>query len=402
MALGGLVGALLPASLVAATTTSAGAADDAMTWCSAPSPSAVCVDSASRDGVPITPMAGTWELSGRVFDFADGARQASADIQRDGDWELGKDALDDQMSITLRFTDRVPRVVSGKGRDVTVTRTQTGKSTYEVTVTGHPVTVSGQCDQSVWPWVCPEVGETSDPELQKQWDATFGVDVSDYGQWDDPAQRAAFHGMDFFTNIAATGIPPTLAFDAAGVGSIVIDMANRHFLGDGVTPVSGRAELRIPHTFLEEVYAISDPTALTPAGLTVVVGGTGGGSGTVAQDPSGDAVLVVVDGVTFTTRELRVERGAVTPARPKDLRARRVAPRKGVLRFEEARSRGSEVTRYVGRCERRGHGVKARDRETRIVVRGLRAGRAYPCKVRALSAAGAGRGSAPDRMKARP
>lgn len=403
----GLAGTVTPGSATAAPAT-----DADLPWCSAVAPATYpCIASASHDGAPITPFAGEWSVSGRVFTFAGSpSRNVSVNFLRNGSFELGADTLDDTVAVTLRMGDLVPRVATGKGRDVVVTRTVTGAGDHELEVTGTPVVVSGQCDQSVWPWVCPEYAGSPGVDDPEEWVGLFGLDVTDYAEWDDVAQREAMYGLDYFTNVAATSVPPELVFDDAGVGSLLIQMANRHYRSDLSTVVQGHGELRIPNAFLKQVYGIPNPATMTSGSLTSGLSGEPSGSLTVAQEPSGTAMRVVYDAVTFSARVLRVKRGVVVPTKPAGVLAQRVRARLGSVRFDAATPRGAKVRDYRVRCvARRGdHVVLGEDLATaggerfRMKVSGLRVGVAYDCRARALSKAGPGPWSKAVRMPARP
>ncbi len=396
---------------------------DPIPFCS-DSPSArPCVVSATKDGVDLRTIP-NWGVDAFSATFPDDpSTHLSVDVTRGGGFDLGSSALDDVVVVSLHLGTSKPSVVSGNGRDTDVVRTRNGDGTYDLTVTGTPVTVSGQCDQSVYPWVCPEHAANPAPDLDTEWSALYGFDVTDYAIWEDPAQRAAFYGMDYFTNIAATSLPPEIANDADGNGYLLIRMANRRFREDGSTLVQGHSELRIPNAFLREVYGIPDPATLGGSGLATTVSGGTAGAGTVevSQEPGGGAMLVDLSGVRFTSapvaraaagraaassmRLLKVRRGVVTPTAPKATGATRTAARTGRVTWAPARARGAKVTGYVVRCvPRRGSGAVqvTTGVTTRTKVGSLRSGVAYDCRVKARSKAGSGRYGAATGLAARP
>lgn len=370
-----------------------------VTWCSG-TPTYPCVAGLSIDGTPVTSSDLHWSFVATTFEL-DGATELSFTLQRDGSYALGPDTLDDSVVVDLKTgAGFLPRVVTGKGHDVEVVRSAPA-GVNEVVVTGSPVLVSGQCDQSSWPWVCPEY-TGSNPDYDAEWDGYFSVDVSDNGQWTDASQRAAFDGMNYFTNVAATDIPPQVVPDGSGNDYLQINLANRHFRSDGTTVVHGHGELRIPNAFLREVYGVPNPASMTTAGLNPTLSGPGAGTLTVTQEAGGDAMLVTYDGVTFSKRVLKVKRGVITPTRPRPVRAVRTTAARGRVVFNAAQPRGAKVTGYAVRCVPvHGTVVRGSGKRSPVVVSGMKA-RAYACRVRATSKAGPGAWSRGVRMPARP
>jgi hypothetical protein len=368
-------------------------------WC-ATSP-APCIVSATRDGSTVSASDPSWDVAGTSFTL-NGSRTISFHVARKSGpdpFELGPDALDDRWVITLDTGTIVPRVVTGHGKDATTGRTPDGDGTYHLTVGATPVVVVEDCDTSVWPWTC-------DGTATKERIGYLDGQVTDYGAWTDAAQRRSMYGLDYWTNITVTSVPPEIVPDpASGEEMLLIRMAAPHFRTDGTTLFRGSSELRIPNAFLKETYGIPNPATMTGVSLAPAVSG---GVGTIRVFPSaaGDAMLVDVDDVTFSTRVLRVRRGTIVPTRPTKARAVRVAPHRGKVAFAKSRARGAKVTGYRARCVavRGTHVVTATKTVPRspVVVRKLRSGKAYACKVRATSRAGAGPWSGTVRMRARP
>lgn len=414
----------LPAALAAGLLTVAGLAtvaaappavsdfvpSDAVTDCTAGGPRP-CVLAFTRNGGP----AGGFEYQARSFTL-DGGRYVSLSVLKTGGdgFDLGAPALDDTFSATIDMGSAVPRVVTGKGRDAEVAR---NRATHVVTVTARPVVVSGQCKQSVYPWVCPEASVPTSTDFNNvEWDAYLDFQVTDYGSYGDAGLRDDLYGLDYFTNVAATSVPPEVVQDPATDAYLLkIDLANRRFRDDGTTLVQGRAELRVPHAFLHSAYGVPDPSLMTGASLAVTGGGAAATS-SLTQD--GGAVVVVLDGVTFpdvggaggpftrgtgpsSMRTVRVRRGTVTPTRPHVTAARRTTPARARVAFAGARPRGARVTGYAVRCTGP-QTVRAKGPGPAVVVRGLQRGRAYRCQVRALSKAGPSAWSQARRVARRP
>jgi hypothetical protein len=397
-------------------------------WCS-DDPTPPCFLVGTHDGVT---MKGdpNWLLSGQSFTL-DGAKEISFAIQYDADgagagspgYDLGFAALDDTFVIRIDTGTTVPRLVTGKGTGVTTNRIDDGDGTYQVQITARPVTVSGQCDQSTWPWTCWEWATWPDGAENGQWDGTLDGVVSDFGQWTDAAQRDAMYGMDYWTNVAATDVPPQVRQDPSDPDHyfLQVDLANRRFLEDGSTLVQGTGRMRIPNSFLQLAYGIPNPATMTGSSLVGTLSGSGSGTINVYQNAAGTAMMVDFDGVTFpaattpharsaraaatsSVRVLKVKRGVIVPTRPGNVHAQRVTAHRAKLVFDPASARGARITGYLARCVRlNGSGALAAGASgSPVVVTRLAAGRAYDCRVRATSKAGAGPWSPPVRLRANP
>ncbi len=204
--------------------------------------------------------------------------------------------------------------------------------------------------------------------------------------------------------VDGTSIPAEIFPDAVtGEQRLAIRMANSHFLTDGITPVKGFMHHRIPNQFLRVTYGIDNPATLTPRGLDPVLRGSGTGSVTVTD--VGPALVVDATAISFSTRVLRVDRGVITPRRPKNVTAARHRVHRAKVSFDAGTPRGSRVVKHRVRCRAIGdnHEVKkVTERSDRIVVPGLHANQAYWCRVRAISKAGPGKWSSRVRVAASP
>lgn len=306
--------------------------------------------------------------------------------------ELGAASLGDTWQVTLDMGTVVPRGVGGNARDVTVVRSKTD-GTYTVQVTGHPVTRSGQCDPYTY---CPEYSENPDPHGNQDWMARFGVTVHDFANFDDQQIQDAVYGTDVFSNVAVTSIPPHVRHDdETGLDYLAIEMRNRHFLEDGVTVFQGHMEVRIPNEFLRRWYGIPNPELMTTESLDPEMSGRAAGSGTISvtQDTAGDATVVLIDGVTFSHRVLRIKRGVIVPTRPGNFITHRITPSSSELFFTNAEARGAKVRGHEARCTpTRGNKpvVTELGGSAPIIIDGLAPGTKYDCHVRGLSKAGPG------------
>lgn len=376
----------------------AGSAHAQSFWCSdgvAPP----CVESAFVNGTEVKSGDPNWDVDALLVtpDETGGSSVILWNVQSKtnaNNFELGPDSLDDTWQVTIDAGTVKPRVNWALGDKVSVGRVDDGDGTYHVSITGNPTVVLGDCDQSVWPWSCPSTATM-------EWNGYFGGEVTDYNAWADETQREAMTGMDYFTNISATSMPPELSYDSSGVPFILLRLANPHYYPDGTTVFQGFAHVRIPNQFLKQVYGIDDPSTLTGAGLDPSVSGSGSGTISVTQETGGDAMLVNVDGLTFSHRIVRVKRGTITPTKPTNVHAHRKGPRLGTVTFRPSRPRGSRIIGYRAVCvQHNGNSFLARGRSSPIVLDGLTRGVAYSCTVRARSKAGPSLPSAKVRMPA--
>ena len=356
-------------------------------WCSDAPGTFPCISAATRNGVSVHSDP-TWSVQIGTFTVSgDPSQYLHIAAEKNGSYTLGAGALSDTWSIQLAMgTSFVPRVATGHARDVTVTRSIAISGQYSITITGTPVTVTNGCSQSSWPWSCPTVATS-------QWIGYFDAQVTDYAVWPDAVTRDAMYGMDYFTNLDATSVPPEIVTDpATGDDQLLIRMANSHYLMDGTTVVHGHSELRIPNSFLQVGYGVPDPASMTGTSLIATVSGPTAGSGsvTVAQEASNTAMLVTMDGVTFSPRKFTVRRGTITPTRPSNVHTKRLAPHRGRVSFTGSKPRGAKITGYQARCVIN-HGTQVRwanGSQSPILVLGLTHGRGYYCTVHAMSRAG--------------
>jgi hypothetical protein len=371
---------LLPALAVAAGwvfVADAQAADDQY-WCS--KKAAPCIVSASRNGTPVTPSDPVYDVTVTAFS-GDGSEGALWNVQRsNGDHDLGAAALGDHWSVTLDLYHVAPGVASQYADNVTVKRAPASDGT--VTIAGDPVTVEegGDCDTSAHPWTCPNRAKGESKALLQG-------RVIDYDSSTD-LQRRSMRGMNYSTNVAATSIPPEIENDpATGADQLLLRLANHHLHPDG-SVFEGFVHLRIPNFFLRVVYEIDNPSTLTASGLKTT--GAGGGTVSITQETGRDAMLVDVTGITFSQRLLRIRRGKIVPTKPTRLRAERTGRHSARIRFHRSKPRGSNVTSYVVRCSAKNASARAFATHPRLHLTALVEGRAYRCRVRARSKAGAG------------
>lgn len=369
------------------------ASADPSDWCSAPGATAPCIVSVRRDGVAVPSTDPTWQVD--LVEF-DPGHDVQWNLQESGAYELTPAAAG-RWEVTLDVGTMRPRVNFGTGRLGDVERVDDGDGTWTVTMSAEPTVVAEGCAASPYPWPCPTTATDQDLRLASQ--------LLDWHFWTDPTQRAAFFGVDFWTNVEVTSFPPGVTYDdATGVAAMRLDFGAPHFETDGTTPYRGHFEAVLPNDFLRENFFIPDPGTMTPSGLLVAGAGPISSTSVVKATPASPIEIEVTD-MTFSVRKLRVRTGTVVPTRPKNLRASRVTARKARIGFDKARPRGAKVKGYKARCVSPGGEVETgrRDRNrSPVTVSGLRRGVRYTCRVRALSKVGSGPWSGKVGVRRRP
>ena len=346
-------------------------------WCDNQNPP--CVVSATRNGVPITESDPTYAVSASGSKLSDGeflTQWGIADALIGGNYATlapGDEGV--PFSITVDVGKHPPLVVDEYSGGVSVTKAfDQVAGTWDVTVSGTAVKqgVNDDCNTSVWPWTCP-FNETKTI-------VAFQGEIGDWQQWDDPAQVNDFNGLDQWTNVEVTEIPPEISGNPL---TITEDLGNSHELNGVVFQGFWYADL--PNALLVDM-GINDPATLTPAGISASAG-----TGTVTVTPGPTSTEIAITGITFSPRMVHIKRGTITPRAPTGLSTRRASATVAYLSFRAARPRGSYVRSYQGRC-------RAPHRTTRygtasrspVKVTSLVRGVSYVCQVRAKAAVGYG------------
>jgi hypothetical protein len=345
-------------------------------WCSEASPP--CIVSASLNGSPISDTDPNYYVELSPF-MSNGSSNFTVWVERQTTPDLGAGDLSDNWSVVVNTGAMVPRVAAGYGANMTYTRTPEAGGTYQMTIAGNPVTINNNtgCDFSSSIPTCP-FKATSD------YAAYFQVQVGDYNlpSLYTAAQIPTFYGMNMWTNIDETGLPPEIQSSPNG-NELVLQLADQHEYPDGTTFV-GFLHLLIPDSFLESVYGVNDPSTISTSGLSASIGS---GTVTVTQQP--DALQVDITGITFTHRTLIVRAGVITPAAPRGVHVRRTGTHTGRITFSPAHPRGAKVTGYEVTCKATHSKVTVRGRRSPIKIKGLHAV-PYRCAVAGTSKPGLG------------
>jgi hypothetical protein len=372
---------------------SAAQAQSSQSWCSAHPSLDPCVVSASYDGTAFNDSDPNYD----VFALSSGVSGAAEVLWSvvpafGGPADLSAE-LGHTFSITIQ-TSFVPRVIDGFGTAMTYTRSCGGCAAsggkWLVTITGQPVEVSNQDDCTF-----PPAGPTCSTVPAKPSQAIFQGEISNYNyaSYSGPSYPAgfvkSFYGMDMWTNIAETALPPSL-IQSGDQNELAISLADHHFEHDGTTLVHGDFYLRIPATFLATYWGINDPSTLATDGLNASVG-AGGGTLSVTVEPGNTGVRVKITGMTFSRRKLMIKLGHVTPRAPTHVKARRLGSSSAKVTFHAAKPRGQKVKGYQLSCRpsRGGPAVTARSTRSPLTISKLAAG-PYSCTLRARSKAGYG------------
>ncbi len=347
-------------------------------WCGNQAPP--CVVSAARNGVAITKSDPTYAVSAAGSLQSDGeflTQWGISDAQIHGTYEtLAPGDAGVPFSITIDVGKHRPRVVDEYAGGVSVTDTFSRRAgTWDVTVSGTAVEqgVNADCDATTW--TCPH-NETSTI-------VAFQGEIGDWQQWADAGQRNDFDGLDQWTNVELTEIPPQITGNPLTISE---QLGNSHELNGQV--FEGFWYAVLPNAVLVDM-GINDPSTLTFAGISASVG-----TGTVTVTPGAASTEIAITGITFSPRTVHIKRGTITPKAPTGLSTRRASATVAYITFRAARPRGSYVRSYQARCLARHHATRYGTRSRSAVkVTRLARGVSYVCQVRAKAAVGYGRWS---------
>ena len=348
-------------------------------WCDHHVPP--CIVSASRDNgvsmVPITETDPTYVVSAAGSEVGDGEFltqwQISDGLIHGTYATLAPGDVGKQFSITVNVGAHPPRAVDGYADGVSVTKAyDVGANTWDVTFSGTAVEqgVNANCDPIAF--TCPF--NDLHPIV------VFFGEAGDFQQWPDSAQWNDFNGLEQWTNVEESDIPPQITGNPL---TITEQLGNSHELNGQVFQGFWKAVL--PNAFLVDM-GINDPSTLTPAGISASVG-----TGTVTVTPGPTSTEIAITGITFSPRTVHIKRGTITPRAPTGLSTRRASARVAYLSFRAARPRGSYVRSYQGRC-RAPHRITryGTARRSPVKISLLARGVSYVCQVRAKSAVGYG------------
>src|SRR3984885_7553076 len=284
-------------------------------WCGNQAPP--CVVAASRAGVAIPEDDTTFAVS------------ASGSLQSDGEfltqWSialangggtyatLAPTDAGVPFSITVDVGKHDPRVLDEYAGGVSVTKAFNRRvGTWDVTVSGTAVEQGVNADCNAVAFTCPE-NETNTI-------VAFQGEIGDWQQWADSAQWNDFNGLDQWTNVELTEIPPQITGNPFAISE---QLANSHELNGELFDGSWNAVL--PNAFLVDM-GINDPSTLTSAGISASVG-----TGTVTVTPGASSTEIAITGITFSRRTVHIKRGSITPNAPAGLKTRRASAAVGYV-----------------------------------------------------------------------
>jgi hypothetical protein len=347
---------------------------DPGSWCGNQAPP--CVVSASRNGVAITQSDPTYVVSasGSLQNGEFLTQWSIADALIHGTYAtLAPGDVGVPFSITVNVGAHPPRVVDEYAGGVTVADTYDKVAgTWDVTVSGTAVEQGVNADCNAINWTCPQ-NETNTI-------VAFQGEIGDWQQWPDSAQWNDFDGLDQWTNVELTEIPPQITGNPL---TITEELGNSHELNGQV--FQGFWYGVLPNAFLVDM-GINDPSTLTSAGISASVG-----TGTVTVTPGPTSTEIAITGITFSHRTVHIKRGKITPRAPTGLTTRRASAAVAYLTFRKARPRGSYVRSYEARCEAAHQTTRyGTSNHSPVKVTSLTRGVSYVCQVRAKAAVGYG------------
>ena len=221
-----------------------------------------------------------------------------------------------------------------------------GAGTWDVTISGTDVQQGVNADCNAITWTCP-FNETNTI-------VAFQGEIGDWQQWSDPAQRNDFNGLDQWTSVELTEIPPQITGNPLTISE---ELGNSHELNGQV--FEGFWYAVLPNAFL--------------------------------VTPGPTSTEIAITGITFSARTVHIKRGSITPTAPTGLSTRRVSATVAYLTFRAARPRGSYVRSYQGRCKAAHHTTRyGKASRSPVKVTSLARGVSYVCRVRAKAAVGYG------------
>ena len=348
---------------------------DSSEWCD--HHAAPCVVSASRNGTAITETDPTYAVSAAGSLQPDGeflTQWAIADALIPGTYAtLAPGDVGIAFSITVDVGPHPPRVSDEYAGGVSVTNTFNRRvGIWDVTVSGTAVEQGVNADCDAVAWTCP-TNETKTI-------VAFQGEIGDWQQWSDKAQWNDFNGLDQWTNVELTEIPPQITGNPLSISE---ELANSHELNGQV--FQGFWYGVLPNAVLVDM-GINDPSTLTPTGISASVG-----TGTVTVTPGPTSTEIAITGITFSPRTVHIKRGSITPTAPTRLGTRRASATVAYLSFRAARPRGSYVRSYQGRCRAPHRTTRyGTGRRSPVRVTKLHRGVSYVCQVRARAAVGYG------------
>ena len=205
--------------------------------------------------------------------------------------ELGPEGRNATYVLTFDLGLMRPRVTRTIGDGLKISRERSSDGHWRLTLTARPIELSrGTCERPYGKWICGINAEVTYDGLLEGW-------ISDHVTQGNKAQRRAYAGMDFNSNIENWTNLPRIHRDSRGAPMLDLILANSYRLERADNRVfRGWFHLVVPDALLHAVYGV-DPEALTAKSFRYVL--TGPGSGRVLATDVGDAWRFDVRNMTF-------------------------------------------------------------------------------------------------------
>lgn len=357
----------------------------------------LCVESAFRNGVPVTsnypdtPGTHEWFYVDNSYRYGNfGFNLNSITIPESGDPVASKDVdLDATWEITVDTGPFVPREFNGKARDVVFTKGGSESTGYWFKLSFKPVPIAWRffddsftCDMTS----CGDNSTTSDFVSGPGKGFADGY-VTDLGN-SELSTRYVYARTGFYlaSNAQYQGEP---YYDPV-TNSIIVEMANPHLRAEG-EPATGFFEAFLPNSYLINQLRVPYPTLLKTGSFVITKKvGTTTSTATYSATAVPGGVKIVINTVTFSRPRYRITPKPKPPGMPRLTGVTKLTGAARSAFHPPLADGGMKVDLYQARCHKAGGEWKYRTgTKSPITVTSLPSGTVY-CQVRAHNVIGWG------------
>jgi len=361
----------------------------------------LCVESAFRNGVPVTstypdtPGTHEWFYVDNSYRYGNfGFNLNSITIPESGDPVASKDVdLDATWEITVDTGPFVPREFNGKARNVVFTKGGSESTGYWFKLTFKPVPIA-------WRWhFTGEVGP-------------YGCDMTYCGTNETVAEFVSGPGKGFadgyVTDLGDSELSSRYVYARTGfylasnaqyqgepyydpeTNSIVVEMANPHLRAPG-EPATGSFETFLPNSYLVSQLGVPDPAALKTGSFVITkTVGTSTSTANYSATAVSGGVKIVINTVTFSRPRYRITPKPKPPGKPRLTSVTKLTGAARSTFLPPLANGGKPIDLYQARCHKAGGAWKYKfGTKSPITVTALPSGTVY-CQVRAHNAIGWG------------